>query len=819
MAMIGFRSLALRRGGRLLLSKLDFTLHSGWRVGLVGRNGCGKSSLLAAILGELEPDQGQIDLPNRVRIATVAQETPALSEPALRYVIGGDAELAAALAREQAALAAHDHAAAAAAHHDIELLNGYDAEARAGRLLHGLGFASTTFDQAVANFSGGWRVRLNLARALMAPSDLLLLDEPTNHLDLDAVLWLEQWLQRYTGTVIVISHDREFLDEVCTHVVHLHEGQGRLYSGNYTGFERQRAEQLRQQQIAFEKEQVERAHLQSFINRFKAKASKAKQAQSRVKRLEKLAGTEAVRAESPFRFSFETASELPSPLLRLSQLNAGYQVEDRRIEVLSEVRFSLEPGDRVALLGANGAGKSTLVKTLVGEIAPLDGERILHPAAKIGYFAQHTVESLREHETPIQHLARLADKQPEQVLRDWLGRWDFPGERAFDPVEGFSGGERARLALALIAWQRPNVLLLDEPTNHLDLANIFRLERWLTATARDVPAIIASHDRDFLDAVTNRTLFLRPTASRFFALPFTPAREALDEEDAATAAQAERELKEASKLRKQAAKLTNIGINSGSDLLTVKAKYLKDRAARIEAGVREAHRERSGEIRLANRGSHARVLLGLENVEVTTPDGVGLFRIDKLHLFQGDRIVLLGANGAGKSQLVKLIHRAMTGEEVPGVRTTPSLVLGYMDQALSMLPVRETAEDFLSTRFRLPDQRVKSLLAAAGFPIEKQNRPIDEMSYGQRARLALLALRLTEPNFYLMDEPTNHVDIAGQEALEAEVLEHEATTVLVSHDRRFVRNLGTRFAEIRGRRLVEVDGPEAFFAQMAEPAP
>ena len=502
MAMIGFRSLALRRGGRLLLSKLDFTLHSGWRVGLVGRNGCGKSSLLAAILGELEPDQGQIDLPNRVRIATVAQETPALSEPALRYVIGGDAELAAALAREQAALAAHDHAAAAAAHHDIELLNGYDAEARAGRLLHGLGFASTTFDQAVANFSGGWRVRLNLARALMAPSDLLLLDEPTNHLDLDAVLWLEQWLQRYTGTVIVISHDREFLDEVCTHVVHLHEGQGRLYSGNYTGFERQRAEQLRQQQIAFEKEQVERAHLQSFINRFKAKASKAKQAQSRVKRLEKLAGTEAVRAESPFRFSFETASELPSPLLRLSQLNAGYQVEDRRIEVLSEVRFSLEPGDRVALLGANGAGKSTLVKTLVGEIAPLDGERILHPAAKIGYFAQHTVESLREHETPIQHLARLADKQPEQVLRDWLGRWDFPGERAFDPVEGFSGGERARLALALIAWQRPNVLLLDEPTNHLDMDMREALAEALALF--DGALVLVSHDRHLIGLACDR---------------------------------------------------------------------------------------------------------------------------------------------------------------------------------------------------------------------------------------------------------------------------------------------------------------------------
>ncbi|ANB16814.1 Glutathione-regulated potassium-efflux system ATP-binding protein [Dokdonella koreensis DS-123] len=487
--MIAFRNFALRRGERLLLSDIDLALHAGARVGVVGRNGCGKSSLFAAIMGEVEPDRGDLDLPGRLRIASVAQETPSLPDPAIDFVLSGDTEVHAVLRAEAAAMAAEDWDAVAAAHQTLAEINGYDATARAGRLLHGLGFAADTHERPVSDFSGGWRVRLNLARALMMPSDLLLLDEPTNHLDLDAVLWLEQWLLKYPGTLLMISHDREFLDGLCTHTLHLHEGRAKLYTGDYTSFERQRAEHLRLQQIAFEKEQAERAHLQAFIDRFKAKASKAKQAQSRVKRLAKLTGTEAVRAERQIRIGFAEPVKLPHSLLRLNHVDAGYG----DLRVLGDVRFGLEAGDRIGLLGPNGAGKSTLVKTLVGELPLLAGERTAHPDLQLGYFAQHTVESLHEGQSPIDHLREIAPGTATQEFRDYLGRWNFAGNRAFELVDGFSGGERARLALALIAWRKPNVLLLDEPTNHLDLEMREALAEALSDFGGAI--VLVSHDR------------------------------------------------------------------------------------------------------------------------------------------------------------------------------------------------------------------------------------------------------------------------------------------------------------------------------------
>jgi ATPase subunit of ABC transporter with duplicated ATPase domains len=489
-------------------------------------------------------------------------------------------------------------------------------------------------------------------------------------------------------------------------------------------------------------------------------------------------------------------------------------------ELFSNLSLVIGEGDRVGLIAGNGGGKTTLLRAIAGALEPTGGAITRSRGMRLGYVEQDVpaaLAGLSFRDAIIDALpaeTRDSDAWRADVVLDDFAVPEPMRERA---VRDLSGGWQRLMLIARIWVNEPDALLLDEPTNHLDLGKIVLLERWLRENTRGMPVIIASHDRGFLDQTTNRTLFLRPGVSHLFALPFTRARAALAEADEAAARQREIELKDAAQLRRQAAKLTNIGINSGSDLLTLKARYLKERAAKIEAGVQTLHKERAGEIRLATAASHAKVLLAIDNLAVRAPDGTPLFSIAKLHLFHGDRAVLLGPNGAGKSQLLKLLARTIAGAETEGVRIAGSLKLGATDQELSQLPLTGTAFDFIA-EFRQGDQRTKSLLATAGFPVDRQDRPIATLSFGQRARLALLALRLTEPNFYLMDEPTNHIDINGQEQLEAQILDHQATAILVSHDRSFVRNLGTRFFEIVRGKLVEVAGPEEHFERTSQAA-
>ena len=500
--MLRFDSVALRRGPKLLFSEASLQLHAGWHIGVAGRNGSGKTSLFALISGELSPDHGDFARPRDWVLAHVRQETPALSRSALDYVLDGDVGYRQTEADLADAEAHHDVGRIAAAHDHMAAIGGYAAPARAAELLHGLGFAPADGARTVAEFSGGWRMRLNLAQALMCRSDLLLLDEPTNHLDLDAVVWLEGWLRRYAGTLLLISHDREFLDNVVDHVLNIAEQRVELFAGTLSGFERKRAERLVQQRIAIDRQQRERAHLQSFIDRFKAKASKARQAQSRVKALERMVDLAPVFAESSIRFTFQAPDALPHPMLALDETQAGYG--DRR--VLDSVKLSLAPGDRIALLGANGAGKSTLIKLLAGTLAPMGGERIEAKGLRIGYFAQHQLEQLDPYGTPVDHLKRLDPLLGEQSARDFLGGFGFNGDRALEPVAPFSGGEKARLCLALTVYQRPNLLLLDEPTNHLDLD----MREALTEALNDFEGalVLVAHDRALIRACCDTLLFV-----------------------------------------------------------------------------------------------------------------------------------------------------------------------------------------------------------------------------------------------------------------------------------------------------------------------
>ena len=508
--MIKLSNVSLMRGTKPLLESADLTLNPGDKIGLIGANGAGKSSLFAMLRNELHPDQGSIDFPARWRMAYVAQETPPLERTALDYAIDGDVHLR-RLQAELERLESEPHTtengiALGEVHSALADADAYTVQSRGEQLLLGLGFRLDQMDQPVASFSGGWRMRLNLAQALMCPSDLLLLDEPTNHLDLDAIIWLEDWLKRYQGTLIIISHDRDFLDGIVNVIVHIDERKLKRYSGNYSSFERQRAAQMVLQAGMIEKQQRARAHLESYINRFKAKASKARQAQSRIKQLAKMEELAPLRAAAEFSFEFREPVSAPNPLLVLDDVDAGYHTDHGDKVIVSHVNFSLQLGQRIGLLGVNGAGKSTLIKTIAGELEPLSGESTVGKGLVIGYFAQHQVEMLRHDESPLWHLNKIAPNTREQELRNFLGGFNFPGDMVTSPIAPFSGGEKARLALALIVWQRPNLLLLDEPTNHLDLET--REALTMALAQFDGTLVVVSHDRHLLRATTDQFIIV-----------------------------------------------------------------------------------------------------------------------------------------------------------------------------------------------------------------------------------------------------------------------------------------------------------------------
>ena len=500
--MLNFRNITLRRGTRVLFSNASFTLHNGQKVGFTGANGAGKSSLFAMVKNEIHVDEGDFTMPPNLAIAHVAQEMPAVEYSALDYVMDGDVELRQLQKKLNIAEQAHEGLKQAELHAALDVIGGYSANSRAARLLDGLGFTTPKMENSVSSFSGGWRMRLNLAQALMCRSDVLLLDEPTNHLDLDAVLWLQDWLGHYTGTLLLISHDRDFLDTITDHIVHIEQGQAEIYTGNYSAFERMRAEKLAQQQSSYQKQQREIAHIQSFVTRFKAQATKARQAQSRIKALERMELISMAHVDSPFNFTFPAPKKMPNPLLTLDDVTIGYEQK----VILPNISLTIAAGNRIGLLGSNGAGKSSLLKTMAGTLPLLSGKRLEADALTMGYFAQHQLEQLHLDESPLWHFQQIDKQATEKEFRNFLGGFDFCGDKVIEKVKPFSGGEKARLVLALIVYKNPNLLLLDEPTNHLDLDMCHAL----SVALQDFQGamVVVSHDRHLLRSVTDTLLLV-----------------------------------------------------------------------------------------------------------------------------------------------------------------------------------------------------------------------------------------------------------------------------------------------------------------------
>ena len=490
--MISLSNIELRRGIKVLLDEAELVIHPGQHIGIIGGNGTGKSSLFKLLLGQISQDAGDLFIPSSWRIAHMVQELANSERSAVDYVLDGDPHVRGIEKAIEKALLDEDNDRLALEYEKMDAANGFDAHYRAEQLLHGLGFAQSEVTRPVNSFSGGWRIRLNLAQALMSPSDLMLLDEPTNHLDLDATLWLEQWLKNYPGTLLIISHDRDFIDNVVERIVHIEHQKTNAYKGNYSIFERVRGERLALQQASFEKQQKRRKEVEGFIARFRAKASKAKQAQSRVKELQRMEDVAPAHVDSPFYFNFPIPKKAHSALVNLSQADLGYG--DKKI--LKQVNFDLHPGTRIGLLGPNGAGKSTLIGSLTGDLDLINGQRVYGDNIKIGYFAQHQLEVLDLQASAFLHIQRISPKSTEQSIRNFLGGFDFNGDKALEPIKDFSGGEKARVALALIVWQKPNLLLLDEPTNHLDLE--MRHALTMALQGYEGALVVISHDRHLL---------------------------------------------------------------------------------------------------------------------------------------------------------------------------------------------------------------------------------------------------------------------------------------------------------------------------------
>jgi len=500
--MLTFKDLGVRRGSEVLFSGVSFRIADSYKVGVTGHNGCGKSSLFSLVLGQLHADSGSCEIRRNITLSYVAQEPPSTQDSALQYVIDGDTELGQikrAITQAEIEHDGHRHAESLA---EFERQGGYSAESRAAKLLTGLGFGNEALQKPVATFSGGWQMRLNLARALMRRSDLLLLDEPTNHLDMEAVIWLEQWLRQYSGCLLLISHDKEFLDHVVDHIAHVEHGGIRLYKGNYSSFEEQRAARLAQQQAQFIKQERERKRIQTFVDKFRAKASGAKQAQSRIKALQRLPLLNQAHVDSGFQFQFFPPEKNPRPLLQIERGAVGYQQR----ALLQGVELFIVPGDRIGLLGFNGAGKSTLIKLLVGELSLLEGDFHCAPDTRIGYFAQHQLEQLDGEANALLHMQRLDERAREQSLRDYLGGFGFSNDKVSQSVATFSGGEKARLVLAMIVYSRPNLLLLDEPTNHLDID--MRIALSTAMQEYEGAVVLVSHDRNLLRLVCDDFLLL-----------------------------------------------------------------------------------------------------------------------------------------------------------------------------------------------------------------------------------------------------------------------------------------------------------------------